>query len=175
MAVLISPRRQVYGHKCTPLTCHAVPERQGFGHNHESPKPFDQCFRCGGAMNLPKADQGAIHPNKILRYLLDPANPASRGKPALFMEMGYSRLSWGCLSDDLLAHGRSYPVSTMTMDDENRSRTYTIDGELVGPNGRVRRIRTVWRIDEPDGNPRLITAFPTPKARLTIIEGGSDA
>lgn len=126
-------------------------------------------------MNLPRADQATVHPNKILRYLLDPANPASRGKPAFFFGMGYTRLTWGRLSDDLLAHGRSFPVVSMTTDQLHRSTTYTIDGELVGPNERVRHVRTVWRIDEPGGVPRLITAFPSRKARLYIMEESADA
>ncbi|MBA2468906.1 MAG: hypothetical protein H0V37_05830 [Chloroflexia bacterium] len=30
-------------------------------------------------------------------------------------------------------------------------------------------------VDGPDGSPRLITSFPSPKARLTIVEGMPDA
>ncbi len=175
MAALIFP-----GERCTD-TCvcpyHATNRRNVKAPpGQESSHVDEACLnRFGVVLNLPGAERASNHPNRILRYLLDSSNPASRGKPALFLAMGCSRLSWGRLSDDLLIHGQTHPVSSVTSDNGNRSTTYTIDGDLVGPNGRVHRIRTVWRVDGLDADPRFITAFPPPRARLTSIGGRSSA
>ncbi|MGI8964300.1 MAG: DUF6883 domain-containing protein, partial [Thermomicrobiales bacterium] len=64
-------------------------------------------------MYLPRANRATIHPSKILRYLLDPTNPASSGKPALFFALGYIRRAWGVLNDDLVEHGRTHPVTSV--------------------------------------------------------------
>jgi hypothetical protein len=124
------------------------------------------------SMRLPRAEFATIHPNKLLGYLLDPSNPASRGKPTVFFGMGYTREMWGSLSDDLRKHGQSYEVVDTSTDRDGIAVTYTIDGDMTGPNGRSRRIRTVWRVDGVDENPRLITAFPAPRPRLILLEGG---
>ena len=114
-------------------------------------------------MNLPHADRATIAPDKILRYLLDPTNPRSRGKPALFFTLGYTRETWERLRDDLLAHGRTDPVAET--DQAGTATVYNVDGELTGPNQRSRRLRTIWRTDQHGANPRFITAFPAPSGR----------
>lgn len=114
-------------------------------------------------MNLPNADRATIAPEKILRYLLDPTNPRSRGKPALFFALGYTREAWEQCRDDLLAHGRTYPVAET--EQAGAATVYNVDGELTGPNQRSRRLRTVWRTDRRGADPRFITAFPAPSER----------
>lgn len=114
-------------------------------------------------MNLPNADRAIIAPEKVLRYLLDPTNPRSQGKPALFFALGYTPETWEWLCDDLLAHGRTYPVTRT--EEAGMARVYNVDGELTGPNQRSYRLRTVWRTDRRGANPRFITAFPAPSGR----------
>ena len=114
-------------------------------------------------MNLPDADRATIAPDKILRYLLDPANPRSQGKPALFFALGYTRERWERLRDDLLAHGRTYPVAET--EQVGTATVYNVDGDLIGPNQRSRHLRTIWRTDQTGTAPRFITAFPAPPGR----------
>jgi hypothetical protein len=115
------------------------------------------------AVNLPNADRATVAPEKILRYLLDPTNTRSRGKPALFFALGYTREAWERFRDDLLAHGHRYPVAET--EQVEMATVYNVDGELTGPNLRSRYLRTVWRTDQPGADPRLITAFPAPPGR----------
>lgn len=114
-------------------------------------------------MNLPNAGHAIIAPEKILRYLLDPTNPRSRGKPALFFALGYTRETWERFRDDLLAHGRTHPVAET--EQAGTATVYNVDGELIGPNQRSRSIRTVWRTDRRRADPRFITAFPVSPGR----------
>lgn len=114
--------------------------------------------------SLPHAAMALIDPAKILPYLLDPTNPRSRGKPALFFALGYQRELWEQLRDDLLAHGRENPI--VRVERQGGATAYSIDGMLIGPNTRTRRIRTVWRHDAGSNRLRLITAFPAPSERM---------
>lgn len=109
-------------------------------------------------MSLPNAERATVAPEKITRYLLDPANPRNRGKAAIFFGIGYTRELWERLAMDLLAHGQTFPVETEEQRDVDR--VYTVFGPLVGPNGATRLIRTVWQIDAGTHVPRLITAAP---------------
>ncbi|HEY8293608.1 MAG TPA: hypothetical protein VIG44_14045 [Thermomicrobiales bacterium] len=115
---------------------------------------------------MPNADRATIAPDKILRYLLDPTNPRSRGKPALFFALGYTRETWERLRDDLLAHGRTYPVAET--EQAGTATVYNVDGELTGPHQRSRPLRTIWRTDRRGAAPRLITAFPSPPGRKEL-------
>lgn len=111
-------------------------------------------------LSLPHAAKAMLDPAKIPRYLLDTTNPRSRGKPAIFFALGYRRALWEQLRDDLLAHGRVNPLTSVER--QGNATIYIIDGMLTGPNGRRRRIRTVWRQDAEFDRPRFITAFPAP-------------
>ena len=37
---------------------------------------------------------------------------------------------------------------------------YEVEGELLAPDGRRPRVRTVWQVDTGQIAPRLITAYP---------------
>lgn len=37
---------------------------------------------------------------------------------------------------------------------------YEVEGELLTPDGRRPRVRTVWQMDEGEVAPRLITTYP---------------
>ncbi|HWV24933.1 MAG TPA: hypothetical protein VNZ58_12150 [Thermomicrobiales bacterium] len=121
-------------------------------------------------MMLPDADKASIHPHKILRYLLDPTNPNSRGKPAFYGRLGYTRETWGRLHDDLLMHARLYPVRQIVEDSKREAVTYVIEGELIGPNGKRRQLRSVWRREPTSLGPRFVTAYPLAPSKPKLIK-----
>ncbi len=43
--------------------------------------------------------------------------------------------------------------------------SYTVEGELVAPDGRAPRVRVVWFIEAGAEMPRLVTAYPAKGAR----------
>jgi len=120
--------------------------------------PFSFTETASRWMNLPNAEYALVTPEKITRYLLDPANPRNRGKATVFFAVGYTREQWERLIVDLLAHGQIFPVETE--EQRGADRVDTVFGPLVGPNGATRLIRTVWQIDAGTDFPRLITAVP---------------
>ncbi len=112
---------------------------------------------------LPHADRAIVHPDKLLRYLLDPTNPRSRGKPAVFFALGYAREGWERLRGDLLLHGRTHPVAKVELRGEDAM--YTVEGDIQGPTGRT-HLRTVWQVDAGTVIPRLVSAYAlSPKGR----------
>ncbi len=113
--------------------------------------------------SLPHMAKAVIDPAKILRYLLGPTNPRSRGKPSLFFTLGYQRDLWEQLRDDLLTLGRENPIAHAER--QGQATVYSIDGMLIGLKASTRRSRTVWRQDAGSDRPRLITAFPAPPER----------
>jgi hypothetical protein len=38
---------------------------------------------------------------------------------------------------------------------------YGIEGKLVGPNGKILSVRTIWMTESATGNTKFITMYPT--------------
>ena len=74
------------------------------------------------------------------------------------MEFGFALESWQVLADALREHGRQHEVSKEK--ETGFGPRYEVEGELVAPDGRRPRVRTVWQIDSGEAAPRLITAYP---------------
>jgi hypothetical protein len=110
---------------------------------------------------MPSSEHALVPPNKIFRYLLDPTNPRSRGKPAIFFALGYTREEWYRLADDLCRLAQSDEIADIEVADTVQ--VDNIDSLLRGPNGLERWIRSIWQVNAGGRPPRFITAFPAPR------------
>jgi hypothetical protein len=61
-------------------------------------------------------------------------------------------------ADDILSIARR--GQTVSEDTTAFGYKYVRDGVIESPNGRMIGMRTIWMSDEPDGPPRLATAYP---------------
>lgn len=109
-------------------------------------------------MALPNAAQAYVEENKIRGYLLNDSHPQGRTKAVFFRAFGFTPAQWEELADALCAQGRQGSiVNTLSLPD---SVQYAVEGDMVAPDGRTPRVRTVWETRPDDPRPRLITAYP---------------
>ena len=81
-----------------------------------------------------------------------------KNKGGYFLGLGFSQRSPEVLRDALLRHARENRVEEVT--ETNYGIKYNLAGELMSPDGRNPRTRTIWQIDRGDWQPRLVTAYP---------------
>jgi len=109
-------------------------------------------------MKLPNANKAYVSSEKITLYLLNRFNRAAAGKVAFFESFGFSIERKDIFENALIRHCRD---NTVIMSNSNEYGVkYSVDGELVTPDGRNPLVRTVWIIEEQKAAPRLITAHP---------------
>lgn len=109
-------------------------------------------------MNLPNAENALVEREKIEDYLLNTAHRYGASKAAFFGAFGFRGADWEVFAQALREQGRTHPVTKVR--DTAFGPRYEIDGELIAPNGRRPRIRTVWQLDKGERTPRFITAHP---------------
>ena len=105
---------------------------------------------------MPNSGSAFVPEEKITRYLLDPSNPRSRGKPGFFGSFGFRREEWNELAAALLEHAGEGDV--VGEEETPFGRQYVVEGALVAPDGRTPLVRAVW-LERGEG-PRFVTAFP---------------
>lgn len=103
-------------------------------------------------------DDAEVTERKVLDYLLASDHPTGKDKAAFFTAIGYTRDRWTRLRDDLLAAARS--GETVREEQTEFGVKYMVDTEVLAPDGRRIELRTIWISDEPEGVPRLVTAYP---------------
>ena len=109
-------------------------------------------------MRLPNARFAVVPVEKLLHYLLDERHPTGQHKARIFRSVGYSQNHIGRLRGDLLELASS---NMATLDSTTRfGEKWRVSGVLVGPNGGVLRVRTIWIIPRHEFVPQLVTAFP---------------
>jgi hypothetical protein len=111
-----------------------------------------------GEMKLPNAERAIVAPEKIIAYLLNPANRQNRGKARFFLAFGFTVSSWQILAAALRTQAVHYDVDGMREDAFGVR--YTIIGPLETPDGRSPIVRSVWQIDAGATAPRFISAYP---------------
>ena len=107
---------------------------------------------------LPNVNSAVVEPAKVRDYLLSTSHPIGRFKAVVFRALGYSEEAWPRLRDDLLAVARLGEVVPGQLSDYGQK--FSVNGILVGPNGRTASVTTVWLVPPGTSVPRFITAFP---------------
>ncbi len=109
-------------------------------------------------MRLPNADQANVEQAKIAEYLLNHSHRFGASKARFFAAFGFSAESWGALGDALRRQAREGDVARVT--ETGFGPRYEVDGQVLAPDGRRPRVRTVRQVDSGGVAPRLITAYP---------------
>lgn len=109
-------------------------------------------------MKLPNADLAIVEREKIADYLLNPAHRYGESKARFFAKFGFRLEVWPVLAAALREHGRTHEVARWR--ETGFGPRYEVEGEILAPDGRRPRVRTVWQVDKGQIAPRLITAYP---------------
>lgn len=112
---------------------------------------------------VPNAEQAEVPPEKITRYLLDLGSEDGHSKAVFFIGRGFSPALWSILAEALRHQVVSVPVVQELTSEWGTK--YIVEGPLHCPDGSIAHVRTVWNIKPPSQNPRLVTAYPAPRAR----------
>ena len=105
-------------------------------------------------MKLP-ADS-IVRPEKITEYLLKPR--ARNDKSKFLNELGYNLDDWTVLRDDILM--QFLPKEAHFDENTPYGDMYHIEADLLGPNGKTRKVLTVWLLDTTLGQAHLVTMYP---------------
>jgi hypothetical protein len=110
-------------------------------------------------MTLPNADAAIVPKEKLVGYLLSSAHNTGRAKAAFLRRFGFVPDAWEVLASALRQHAEAHDVASA--ESTVFGTRYTIEGELLSPDGRDPWMRTVWFVEEGATAPRLVTAYPT--------------
>lgn len=112
-------------------------------------------------MPLPNCENAYIADAKIYKYLLNINHPEGKGKAQFYEQIGYTATNGEELRDSLLRLACS---GIVTGELPNRiGHKYIVVGSINAPNGKTYQLLTVWAIEPPGNEPRLITAYPNDK------------
>lgn len=107
---------------------------------------------------LPNCERAYIADAKLYSYLLNPNHPDGKSKARFYELIGYTAGNGEQLRADLLTLAC---LGSVTAELPNRvGRKYVVVGSISAPNGRTYHLLTVWAIEPPGNEPRLITAYP---------------
>lgn len=109
-------------------------------------------------MKLPNGLFAVVEREKVVNYLLNRAHRYGASKAEFFSKYGFLLEKWEVLAQALREHGQKHDVINVT--ETGFGPRFLIDGELLSPDGRAPRVRTVWQLDRGQLAPRLITAYP---------------
>jgi len=107
---------------------------------------------------LPHIEALIVEREKIVDYLLNPGHRYGASKARFFIGFGFRVQEWEAFAQALREHGLSYDVKRAK--ETGFGPRFEVEGELVAPDGRHPRVRTVWQLDHGKVAPRLITAYP---------------
>ena len=105
-------------------------------------------------MRLP--EDTLIPEEKLTDYLL--ILKKRNDKSQWLASAGYTLENWEILEEDL----REQILSTdaTPMENTEYGQNYEIRGELVGLNGKILAIRTIWMTESATGRTKFITMYP---------------
>ena len=107
---------------------------------------------------LPRVANAILDDRKITHHLLRTVHPTGPSKAKFFMPFGFSPGNWAELKSALLNHPQNNPVTSQTSNPFGQK--FEVNCSLVAPDGRNPCIISVWIIEQPDPNPRFVTAYP---------------
>ena len=97
-----------------------------------------------------------IPEDKLVGYLLLPRQESDKSQ---FLGIaGYTMATWEGLAHDLHNLAKTHEISDMTISPYGIK--WEVQGTLVGPNGQVLCVVTVWITLEASGETRFVTLFP---------------
>ena len=105
-------------------------------------------------MNLPMT--AIIEPKKIKEYLLAPRKRNDKSK--WLAKAGYTLKNWQQLEQDLRLQLLS--LQAVFREETKYGKMYEIKGDLIGPNGRVLAVRSIWIQEHASKQIKFITIFP---------------
>lgn len=105
-------------------------------------------------MKLPK-DTLIAH-EKLTRYLLVPKK--RNDKSQWLAQAGYAFDNWQVLETDL--RDQILSIEAAPLERTEYGRIYEINGQLVGPNGKILSVRTIWMTEHATGDTKFITMYP---------------
>lgn len=107
---------------------------------------------------LPNCEKSQIADAKLYNYLLNPNHPEGKSKARFYELIGYTPANGEQLRADLLTLAC---FGSVVNELPNRiGRKYVVVGVVNAPNGKPYHLLTVWAVEPPDNDPRLITAYP---------------
>ncbi len=71
---------------------------------------------------------------------------------------GYTLENWQVLETDL--RDQILPLEAIQIEKTGYGQMYAINGKLIGPNGEVLPVRTIWMTESATGNTKFITMYP---------------
>jgi len=113
-------------------------------------------------LKVPNIANGVVSQEKVVGYLLrmppDGAPQSQVFKGPIFREaLGWSEETWWQLSASLKEIGVNNEV--VQVRERPHGINYRVDGDIQGPNGRRRVVRTIWHVDMGSDVPRLVSAY----------------
>jgi hypothetical protein len=109
-------------------------------------------------MALPEAESARVDLEKLTGYLLSQSHPIGRSKATFFRGIGFDESNAALLEQGLLGIARSEAVVESTL--SRHGMKYIVDGAITAPLGSRVKLRTIWIIDQGQGTPRFVTAYP---------------
>lgn len=109
--------------------------------------------------HIPNSEDCWVEPQKIERYLMNLEHMDGAPKASFFMAHGFTQSDLAALGSALTAH----PKANLVVASETNAYGLksVVECTIQTPDRRNPCIRSVW-IDEGDGKPRLVTAYPNP-------------
>ncbi len=102
------------------------------------------------------ANDTIIAREKLTDYLLQwrPVSDKSR----YLAQAGYTIDNWEILHQDIIE--QILPLEAENQDEDEYGVFYVIEGTLLGPNGKILFVRTIWMKEHSTQKTRFITLFP---------------
>lgn len=109
---------------------------------------------------LANAEQAVVDERKFTAYSMDPGNPRNDGKWEAWTALGYD-LGDGRADSaaDVMRQLQAQLPDAAPYEhrDTSYGPRYHTDATIVGPNGRVGKLVTVWQYDHGTDKPRMVT------------------
>ncbi|MEA3276154.1 MAG: hypothetical protein U9Q81_12860 [Pseudomonadota bacterium] len=109
-------------------------------------------------MKLPNASSAVVERKKVVEYLLARDHSSGRSKARFFTAVGFSTGQWQTLANALLEHARDGGV--ISTESSELGEKFVVEGSVMCPDGRHRRILSIWFVTVGQRSPRLVTAYP---------------
>ena len=105
-------------------------------------------------MKLP--ENTLIAREKLTGYLL--VQKKRNDKSKWLAQAGYTHDNWQVLETDI--RNQVLSIDAAPIERTEYGQMYEINGQLVGPNGEILSVRTIWLTERATGDTKFITMYP---------------